>query len=109
MILSPHGEGYCTDCQFMVGLEEDGLLEVHYRGVNRDACPGSDTRPGRRVPKESRNAAFTTKAEQRVCATCSRKVSVRRGLGPGELYLSRHTTAAYTTELCPDSFLKLNK
>lgn len=116
LTLSPFGEGYCRHCRFIIGLGPDGLLEEHRPGSSAKRqeiwsespapCPGWGTRPGRRVPKESRNAAFTTKAERRICATCSREVPVRPGLRPGELYLSEHM---YGDEACPDSFLNLNR
>lgn len=115
MISSPHGDGYCKECHFVVGLEEDGLLEVHYRGASlqayeRAACPGSDTRPGRRQPKESRNAAFTTKGTHNTCKVCFRKVMVRQpGPRVAYPYLARHTTALNTSDMCPGSYQELKK
>lgn len=115
MIFSPHGDGYCKECHFVVGLEEDGLLEVHYRGASlkayvREPCPGSDTRPGRRQPKESRNAAFTTKGTRNTCGVCFRKVTVRPA-GPQSTYpyLAPHTTALHTSDMCGGSYLELKK
>lgn len=112
MISSPHGDGYCKECHFVVGLEEDGLLEVHYRGASlqvyeRAACPGSDTRPGRRQPKESRDAAFTTKGTHNTCKVCFRKVTVRSTVTSS--HLARHTTALHSLDVCPGSYQELKK
>lgn len=58
-ILSPHGEGYCRWCQFVVGLGSSGLLAPHVRGKNGDRwCPGSDTTPPKVTPYSSRKAMF---------------------------------------------------
>ncbi len=78
--LSPHGEGYCTVCRFVIGLTEKGLLERHWRGsVGGEGwnsqgweCKGSNRRPGRTTPVTSRLAAFRVKAKKTYCPTCGR-------------------------------------
>lgn len=74
--LSPYGEGYCRWCFFIVGLECDGLLSPHQRGLSSDRkeCPGSDTRPPKMAPYASRKAAFRVKTDDAWCPGCGQKV-----------------------------------
>lgn len=56
-------EGYCPVCRFIVSLNDEGLLGVHYRlasSVAKYRCDGSLRRPAKRTPVTSRKSGFTT-------------------------------------------------
>lgn len=96
-ILGPYGEGYCTTCRFVVGLNELGLLLVHSRGsygLNPTPCKGSGRRPPKGTPYASRLSAFRAAPRKVDCPLCSRKVIV---LADGRIQghpVSRSTTVA---------------
>lgn len=75
-LLSPHGEGYCGRCQFVVGLDPKGRLERHYRGRHLDhrgygtACKGSGRRPWKRTPYACRRNVFRFRAPLVTCPAC---------------------------------------
>lgn len=65
-ILSEYGEGYCAVCKFVVGLNYDGQLERHSRGVmiSPRECKGSLKKPPKVTPYASRSAAFRAIAKK---------------------------------------------
>lgn len=84
-ILSEHGEGYCRQCRFVVGLDSAGRLQSHRRGASMvdrygDAqaprCSGSYRTPARVTPYMSRKSAFRFEPELAVCPKCDRPVPV---------------------------------
>jgi hypothetical protein len=84
--LSPHGEGYCTVCHFVVGRNRYGLLERHTRGaadygIPAAVCEGSDTKGSSRIPYASRLAAFTTRQPYTWCPECRQSVKAVRQKG----------------------------
>lgn len=79
-ILSPHGEGYCRVCRFVVGLNESGLLDQHARGghgyLAANPCKGSGKTPPRLTPYSSRLSAFRSTPRKVDCPACGRNVAV---------------------------------
>jgi hypothetical protein len=78
-ILGPHGEGYCKVCHFIVGLDRNGLLINHKRGIDSIAggiCKGSLKVPPKLTPITSKLAAFKTSAPVRRCPYCVEDVSL---------------------------------
>ena len=67
-ILSPHGEGYCSWCAFIVGLDEQGKMDPHRRGSGQDSCKGSGRRPAKRTPYQTRRGIFRVTPGSAVCA-----------------------------------------
>lgn len=97
VVLSPYGEGYCRTCQFIVGLDERGRLETHWRGrtVNRweadpDACAGTGRRPGRRVPYWTVKGQFRYDPWRAHCPACGAEARVLPIAGG--LYWGTHLT-----------------
>lgn len=91
--LSVRGEGYCTACQFIVGLDRLGRLAAHVRGAHGmtpRTCKGGGRKPARVIPWASRKAAFRTRVEMGQCRTCSRRLR----LDPKGL-LARHPSNIY--------------
>lgn len=76
--LSPHGEGYCRTCHFVVGLTDTGKLETHSRGSSmsnvHEECKGSHRKPAPVTPVTSRAARFTCEAPVVRCWLCNRDV-----------------------------------
>lgn len=111
--LSPHGEGYCKECRFIVGLTEDGRLEPHERGRTLAGsygrtvvwCPGGDRRPApkSRVPFFSRLSAFRLRSHSAPCPSCGKTVKVHRLLQLEDRYVyARHFQPGHG--LCVSSF-----
>lgn len=81
MIASPHGDGYCPVCRFIVGLDPDLLLENHTREDSnhvsgRALCKGSGRRPPKRIPYSSTKSRFKVKAARVPCPVCGRQAPV---------------------------------
>lgn len=81
--LSPYGEGYCRTCQFIVGLDERGRLEKHWRGrtgvcyePDPPACSGGGKRPGRRVPYWTVRGRFYYDPWRAQCPACNQETKV---------------------------------
>jgi len=99
-ILSPYGEGYCRHCRFMVGLQANGLLDVHYRGrhshdrygAELKPCTGSDRQPAPayRVPYWSRKSRFRYEPPVAECPVCRRSVRVMAYASSDTLLFLRH-------------------
>ena len=75
MIASPHGDGYCPVCRFIVGLDPDLLLENHTRedsnyASGRALCKGSGRRPPKKIPYSSTKSRFKVKAAKVPCPVC---------------------------------------
>jgi hypothetical protein len=91
--LSPWGEGYCKECHFIIGLDHQGRLEVHNRGIQAygtpPQCKGSYKKPPKVTPYSSRKAAFTTKSPDAWCPRCKQHVPTT-WQGGGHVY-ARHT------------------
>jgi len=104
--LSPHGEGYCRWCFFVVGLTDRGLLEAHTRGIvsygAAKTCPGTDTRPPKNTPYASRKAAFKQTAPKAWCPVCKRFVPTKRQAGT-YLYAVHNFRPGISAALCPSS------
>lgn len=99
-ILGPYGEGYCTACRFIVGLDEKGRLERHGRMVagsnTRTLCKGSNRKPPRRLPYASRLSVFRVNAKPGKCPVCCRRIRLE-----SDGTLSAHGMTAFTLSLCP--------
>ena len=100
--LSPHGEGYCRHCRFILGLDDRGRLDLHMRGpvTDRQMCKGSGARPARRTPVESRKSRFVTRGEKIRCPRCARELTTLATLTERG-YVPRHDDG---DELCPGSY-----
>ncbi len=103
-ILSPHGEGYCRHCRFVVGLGADGLMDTHQynRGLatgDMKPCKGSGKVPPRITPYAAELNKFKATARKVVCPTCEQTVTV------GWMnQVSRHEVKGWTREMCKGSF-----
>ena len=86
LTLSPHGEGYCTKCRFVVGLDQQGRLERHSRSTGAylvaEPCTGGGRQPARRTPFASRKSAFRVISGKPKCPVC--------GAGVGTLMSGRY-------------------
>jgi hypothetical protein len=117
-LLSQWGEGYCSACQFVVGLTREGRLAEHTRGrhaVGMDyhntvkPCKGSGRKPPKVTPHMSRKAAFRLSAPDVWCPECKQSMtSVRQG---GVQVYPRHSyprTEAYfrPPKMCPNTYLQ---
>lgn len=84
-ILSPHGEGYCSHCRFVIGLDKFGLMDGHSRGANGAGegkpCPGSARRPAGRTPYASRLSMFRVTSPDTWCPECRQSVKTTRRTG----------------------------
>lgn len=97
-ILSPHGEGYCKHCRFIVGLGPDGLMDLHSRGRNVDKysagynapCRGTGRRPAARVPYWSRRSRFRLTPPVALCPACGNEAAVSQYGGSDTMYFLRH-------------------
>lgn len=84
-ILSPHGEGYCRACRFVVGLTEDGKMDHHMRGTVTDyghkgvaeMCKGSFKRPAKVTPYAAAKNRFITRLAKVTCHLCGNRVNRR--------------------------------
>lgn len=83
--LSPHGEGYCTVCRFVVGLDADGRISYHerpdpdssgYHTPARTCCRGTRKVPPKRTPYASEKNRFRTRAAKTECPRCKQQVKV---------------------------------
>lgn len=94
-LLSPYGEGYCGRCQFIVGLDQDGDLEAHWRGRHLDhrgvgsLCPGSFRPPWKRTPYSCRKNAFGFEAPKTQCPVCGLPTAIVHSMIAGDR-LKRH-------------------
>lgn len=77
--LSPHGEGYCRACHFIIGLADDGRLEFHSRGRHGSAptviCPGGKRKPPKITPYRSTKAMFKPEPDRTDCPLCGKNVA----------------------------------
>jgi len=104
--LSPHGEGYCRWCFFVVGLDHDGLLTAHERNGLYEApktCKGSGTRPPKVTPYASRKAAFLTRSPREWCPTCCQTVNTRTWTRSGRVFVRHFRFPGDQTLVCPMS------
>ena len=102
-ILGPYGEGYCTACRFIVGLDARGRMDVHCRGelltsVPRKPCRGSGRRPAKRTPYASRKSRFRIRVSLGTCPSCQRRFELQR-----DGTLDAHTIAPWLDERCKGS------
>lgn len=83
--LSPHGEGYCTVCRFIVGLDADGVISFHerpdpdasgYHTPARTCCRGTGKVPPKRTPYASEKNRFYTRPAKLECPRCRQEVKV---------------------------------
>lgn len=96
-ILSPHGEGYCRKCRFVIGLDERGMIDAHSRGqgfIGVLPCGGGGACPPKLTPYSSRKSAFTSTAPVGTCPECQQGVTLR-----GDGRLTPHENAD-STALC---------
>lgn len=103
-ILSPHGEGYCRYCRFVVGLGADGLMDQHYynRGQVADAtkpCKGSLRIPPKVTPYASKLAMFKVTAQKITCPGCGKPTVV----GWHDM-IAQHEVPGWSREMCKASF-----
>ena len=103
-ILSEYGEGYCTRCRFVIGLDARGRLCFHSRGKGLDTynpeggrCDGTGRPPAKVTPYSSRKSAFRIRVSMDTCNDCGRRVEVVDGA------LAWHSIFQYGGEKCPGS------
>ena len=86
-ILSPHGEGYCRHCRFVVGLDADGLMDHHTRGsvteygsrTIPEKCKGSGAKPAKVTPYAASKNRFLMRLPMAVCPVCGGRAAKTRG------------------------------
>jgi hypothetical protein len=110
--LSPHGEGYCRWCHFIVGLTSDQRLVMHGRSSSlyRDeakACAGSGTRPPKITPYASRKAAFRVKSPEAWCPVCWRMAPTTQHIS-GKVY-ARHSNPLLGGGMCANVSRRIEK
>lgn len=84
-ILSPHGEGYCRHCRFVLGLDYLGRLDYHVRGTVTDyghkgvpeMCEGSGRKPAKVTPYYAAKNRFITRLAKVTCHVCGQRVNRR--------------------------------
>lgn len=107
---APYGEGYCTECRFIVPLDERGRLESHRRGLMAAGrygpypgfCIRSLTRPApaSRVPYAARRSRFRYEPPVARCPECLANVRTSvLGDSDRPFYLSHRRSTGYG--ICP--------
>lgn len=106
-ILSPYGEGYCRVCRFIVGLDENSLLDHHVRGTVTDyghkgvaeMCKGSFKRPAKVTPYYAAKNRFLTRLSKVTCHLCGNRVNRRLD----DRYAS-HSQTSIGNHPCPGGY-----
>src|SRR3546814_4169283 len=103
-ILGPYGEGYCRTCRFVIGLDEQGLLNAHRRGIasygQASDCAGSGKAPPRLTPYASRAVAFKSAPRRVTCPDCGQQVALMPA-GGTRLTLAGHLLPYSAGTYCP--------
>ena len=105
-ILSPHGEGYCRHCRFIIGLDADGFMDRHWynRGVHTDdskPCKGSFRRPAVDTPYRSNLSIFKATPQYEACPVCGDSTLIQY-----DSMFAQHIAKSNKYEYCRGSFTR---